>query len=52
MKRELVTLLVLCSCCNAAVGGLCLFILVSWVGLWSVSVTFAGHTHLLLEVRY
>ena len=30
-----------------AVSFLCLFLAVPWDGLWSVTVAFPGHTHLL-----
>ena len=33
-KRELVALLLLCSCSHVAVSVLCLFFVVPWVGLW------------------
>ena len=35
------------SCCCVAVCVLCLFLAVPWVGLWSVSVAFPGHTPVL-----
>ena len=35
--------------CHVAVIVLCLFLTVSWVGLWSVIVAFPKHTHLLLD---
>ena len=38
-KRELVAL---SYCCHVAVSVLCLFLTVSWVGLWSVIVAFPG----------
>ena len=39
-------LLLLCSCCHVTVNLLCLFITVTWVGLWYMSVVFPGHSHL------
>ena len=42
-KKGLVSLLKLCYFCCVAVIVLCLFLVVPWVGLWSVIVTFSGH---------
>ena len=33
-------------------GAMCLFLMVSWVGLQCVIVAFPGHTFLLFEVHY
>ena len=44
-KRELVVLLCLSSWCHMAAVVLCLFLIMLWVGLRSVIVTFPGHTH-------
>ena len=38
--------LVVCSCCRVVVSVLCLFLVVPWVGLWSVIVIFIGHAHM------
>ena len=45
-KRELVALLLLCSCCHVAASVMWLFFAVPWGGLWSVTVAFSGHIHL------
>ena len=37
-------------CCPVAASFLCLFLVMSWVGLWSVIVAFPGHIHLLFIV--
>ena len=42
-QRDLVALLLLCSMLLLL---FCVFIVVPWVGLLSVIVTFPGHTHL------
>ena len=39
----------LSSCCLVSVNVLCLFLMVPWVGLHFVTVTFPGHTHLHYE---
>ena len=39
-------LLLLLLACHVAISVLCLFLAVSWAGLWSVIVAFPGHTHL------
>ena len=39
----------LSSCCRVAVDVLCIFLMVPWVGLHFVIVTFPGHTHLHYE---
>ena len=44
---KLVALLQLSSRCHVAAGVMGLFIMVQWVGLHCVIVTFAGNTHLL-----
>ena len=45
-KRELVALLLLCSCCHVTVSVMWLFFAVPWDGLWSVFVAFASHNYL------
>ena len=35
-----------CTCSHVSVCGLCLFLTVPLVGLWSVIVVFLGYTHL------
>ena len=47
-EREIAALLKLCYCYRVAVSVLCLFLVVSWVGLQCVIVAFPGHIHLRL----
>ena len=44
-KKELVVLLLLYFVCPIADIVVCVFLTVPWAGLWSVIVTFPGHTH-------
>ena len=45
----MIALLELCSCCCVDDVVLCLFLMVSWVGLLSGNVAFPGHTLILYE---
>ena len=49
-KRELIALLH-CVFAGVAVGILCVFHTVLWVGLLCVFASFPDHTHLLLQVK-
>ena len=50
-KRELISLLLLCSdCCCASVSVLCIFLAVLLVGLGSVIVVFPVQTYLLFGI--
>ena len=46
VEREFGALLLLSSEFHVAVIVLCLFLTVSWVGLWSAVVAFPGNTHI------
>ena len=41
----------LCSCCHMADHVLLLLLVTTWVGLWSVIVTFLGLTHLVFDLQ-
>ena len=50
MKSELVVLHLLSSCCHVAIGALCYFLMITWVGLQCVTVALPSHAHILFLV--
>ena len=48
-KKQLVNLLKMCSSCRVTVRVKCLFLAVTYVGLWTAIVVFTGHLTCFLQ---